>query len=67
MYIICPNYNWPQEAQVPVKKEPLSLEELLARKNAEEARLKKPTFLNKEERAKIALEKRKKQVRILVF
>jgi len=38
------------------------LEELLAKKKAEEEALKKPKFLTKEERAKIALEKRRKQV-----
>ena len=42
--------------------QPLSLEELLAKKKAEEEALKKPKFLTKEERAKIALEKRRKQV-----
>ena len=42
--------------------QPLSLEEMLAKKKAQEEALKKPTFLTKEERTKIALEKRKKQV-----
>ncbi|PNF19799.1 putative ATP-dependent RNA helicase DDX23 [Cryptotermes secundus] len=43
------------------KKEPLSLEELLARKQAEEAARSKPKFLTKEERAAEALIKRKQE------
>lgn len=44
------------------KKEPLSLEELLAKKKAEEEARSKPKFLTKEERAKLALEKRQQAV-----
>ncbi|XP_039300703.1 probable ATP-dependent RNA helicase DDX23, partial [Nilaparvata lugens] len=46
----------------PVKKEPLSLEELLAKKQAEEAARSKPKFLTKEERAAEALRKRQEEV-----
>lgn len=45
-----------------VKKEPLSLEELLAKKKAEEEARSKPVFLTKEQRAALALERRKEQV-----
>ncbi|XP_071966184.1 probable ATP-dependent RNA helicase DDX23 [Antedon mediterranea] len=51
-----------EEEEKPVKKEPLSLEEVLARKAAEQAALSKPKFLSKEERAKLALERRQQQV-----
>ncbi|XP_033103517.1 probable ATP-dependent RNA helicase DDX23 [Anneissia japonica] len=51
-----------QEEVKTVKKEPLSLEEVLARKAAEQAALSKPKFLSKEERAKQALERRQQQV-----
>lgn len=44
------------------KKEPLSLEELLAKKKAEEEARSKPVFLTKEQRVALALEKRKEQV-----
>ncbi|XP_065210782.1 probable ATP-dependent RNA helicase DDX23 [Planococcus citri] len=44
------------------KKEPLSLDELLARKKAEEAARSKPKFLTKEERAAEALRKRQEEV-----
>ncbi|PNF39597.1 putative ATP-dependent RNA helicase DDX23 [Cryptotermes secundus] len=44
------------------KKEPLSLEELLAKKQAEEAARSKPKFLTKEERAVEALRKRQQEV-----
>ncbi|KAH9518403.1 DEAD (Asp-Glu-Ala-Asp) box polypeptide 23 [Bulinus truncatus] len=44
--------------QKPKKKVPLSLEELLAKKKAEEAALSKPKFLTKEERIAEALRKR---------
>lgn len=44
------------------KKVPLSLEELLAKKKAEEEALAKPKFLTKEERAAEALKKRQKEV-----
>lgn len=46
----------------PIKKEPLSLEELLAKKKAEEEARSKPVFLTKEQRAQIALEKRRQEV-----
>ncbi|CAH0698735.1 unnamed protein product [Spodoptera exigua] len=56
----------PQESKEvdvkPVKKEPLSLEELLAKKKAEEEARSKPVFLTKEQRAALALERRQKQV-----
>ena len=45
-----------------VRKEPLSLEELLAKKKAEEEARSKPKFLTKEERAAEALRKRQEQV-----
>ncbi|KAL4222559.1 DEAD (Asp-Glu-Ala-Asp) box polypeptide 23 [Mactra antiquata] len=44
------------------KKVPLSLEELLAKKKAEEEALAKPKFLTKEERAAEALKRRQEQV-----
>ena len=44
------------------KTEPLSLEELLAKKKAEEAEKSKPKFLTKEERAALALKRRAEQV-----
>ncbi|KZC05749.1 PREDICTED: probable ATP-dependent RNA helicase DDX23 [Dufourea novaeangliae] len=44
------------------KKEPLSLEELLAKKKAEEEARAKPKFLSKEERAAIAIQKRQEEV-----
>lgn len=44
------------------KKEPLSLEELLAKKKAEEAEKSKPKFLTKEERAAEAIRKRQEEV-----
>nr|CAD7428826.1 unnamed protein product [Timema monikensis] len=44
------------------KKEPLSLEELLAKKQFEEAARSKPKFLTKEERAAEALRKRQAEV-----
>ncbi|PNF27210.1 putative ATP-dependent RNA helicase DDX23 [Cryptotermes secundus] len=43
------------------KKEPLSLEELLAKKQAEEAARSKPKFLTKEERAAEALRKQQQE------
>ncbi|CAH0722960.1 unnamed protein product, partial [Brenthis ino] len=46
----------------PTKREPLSLEELLAKKKAEEEARSKPVFLTKEQRAALALEKRREQV-----
>jgi ATP-dependent RNA helicase DDX23/PRP28 len=45
-----------------LKKEPLSLEELLAKKKAEEEARAKPKFLSKEERAALALQKRQQEV-----
>ncbi|CAH1984663.1 unnamed protein product [Acanthoscelides obtectus] len=45
-----------------VKKEPLSLEELLAKKKAEEAANSKPVFLTKEQRAAEALKRRQEEV-----
>lgn len=45
-----------------VKKEPLSLEELLSKKKAEEEAKSKPKFLTKEERAAEALRKRQEDV-----
>lgn len=50
------------EEPKPVKREPLSLEELLAKKKAEEEARSKPVFLTKEQRAALALEKRREQV-----
>ena len=44
------------------KTEPLSLEELLTKKKAEEAEKSKPKFLTKEERAALALKRRAEQV-----
>lgn len=51
-----------EEPEKPTKKEPLSLEELLAKKQAEEAARSKPKFLTKEERAAEALRKRQQEV-----
>ncbi|XP_060810376.1 probable ATP-dependent RNA helicase DDX23 [Amyelois transitella] len=51
-----------KDEQKPVKREPLSLEELLAKKKAEEEARSKPVFLTKEQRAALALEKRREQV-----
>uniref|UniRef100_A0ABD2VU49 Probable ATP-dependent RNA helicase DDX23 n=1 Tax=Trichogramma kaykai TaxID=54128 RepID=A0ABD2VU49_9HYME len=45
-----------------VKKVPLSLTELLAKKKAEEEALAKPKFISKQERAALALEKRQNEV-----
>jgi len=50
-----------EEAQK-TKSEPLSLEELLAKKKAEEEEKAKPKFLTKEERAALALKRRAEQV-----
>lgn len=44
------------------KKEPLSLEELLAKKKAEEDSRAKPKFLSKEERVTLALQRRQDEV-----
>lgn len=51
-----------EEDVKPVKREPLSLEELLAKKKAEEEARSKPVFLTKEQRAALALERRREQV-----
>ncbi|XP_014230428.1 probable ATP-dependent RNA helicase DDX23 [Trichogramma pretiosum] len=45
-----------------VKREPLSLEDLLNRKKAEEEALFKPKFISKQERAAVALQKRQDEV-----
>ncbi|CAG0918159.1 unnamed protein product [Notodromas monacha] len=50
------------EEEKPVKKEPLSLEELLAKKKAEEEARSKPKFLTKAERQAEALRKRQEEV-----
>lgn len=44
------------------KKQPLSLDELIAKRNAEQAAEAKPVFLSKEERAALALKRRAEQV-----
>jgi len=54
--------NKEKEESVAVKREPLSLEELLAKKKAEEEEKSKPKFLSKEERALEALRKRQEEV-----
>ncbi|KAF0300909.1 putative ATP-dependent RNA helicase DDX23 [Amphibalanus amphitrite] len=51
-----------EKEQPEVKKEPLSLEELLAKKKAEEEAKSKPKFLTKEERVAEALRKRQEAV-----
>ncbi|XP_063712316.1 probable ATP-dependent RNA helicase DDX23 [Symsagittifera roscoffensis] len=43
------------------KKEPLSLEELLAKKKAEEEAITKPVFVTREEREKAAIERRERE------
>lgn len=45
-----------------MKKEPLSLEEMVARKRAEEDALSRPKFLSKAERQAEALKRRQEQV-----
>jgi ATP-dependent RNA helicase DDX23/PRP28 len=45
-----------------VKTEPLSIEELLAKKKAQDEAAAKPKFLSRKERERIALEKRQKEV-----
>lgn len=45
-------------------KQPLSLEELLAKRKAEEEALSRPKFYTKEERAQQALQKRMEEVRL---
>ncbi|KAG5675267.1 hypothetical protein PVAND_005181 [Polypedilum vanderplanki] len=44
------------------KKEPLSLEELIAKKKAEEEQKSKPVFISKEQRAQEAIKRRQEQV-----
>ena len=44
------------------KRQPLSLDELIAKRNAEQAAEAKPVFLSKEERAALALKRRAEQV-----
>ncbi|XP_030030935.2 probable ATP-dependent RNA helicase DDX23 [Manduca sexta] len=56
------NKNDVSELKKTIKKEPLSLEELLAKKKAEEEARSKPVFLTKEQRAALALERRREQV-----
>lgn len=51
-----------EEGAEKVKKEPLSLEELMAKKKAEEDARSKPVFLTKEERAAEALRRRQQEV-----
>ncbi|XP_068982828.1 probable ATP-dependent RNA helicase DDX23 [Bombus flavifrons] len=51
-----------EKPKPPPKKEPLSLEELLAKKKAEEEARAKPKFLTKEERTALALQKRQEEV-----
>ena len=51
-----------EEEKQKAKSEPLSLEELLAKKKAEEEEKAKPKFLTKEERAALALKRRAEQV-----
>jgi ATP-dependent RNA helicase DDX23/PRP28 len=52
----------PEDANVVKKRVPLSLEEILAKKKAEEEALSKPKFLTKEERAAEAIKRRQEQV-----
>lgn len=50
-----------------MKREPLSLEEMVARKRAEEEALSRPKFLSKEQRAAEALRRRQEQVHKLTI
>ncbi|ROT67102.1 putative ATP-dependent RNA helicase DDX23, partial [Penaeus vannamei] len=50
------------EKEKKIKKEPLSLEEMVARKRAEEEALSRPKFLSKAERAAEALKRRQEEV-----
>ncbi|XP_042890692.1 probable ATP-dependent RNA helicase DDX23 [Penaeus japonicus] len=50
------------ERERKIKKEPLSLEEMVARKRAEEEALSRPKFLSKAERAAEALKRRQEEV-----
>ncbi|KAI9351733.1 P-loop containing nucleoside triphosphate hydrolase protein, partial [Zopfochytrium polystomum] len=54
--------NGDAEPAAPVRRVPLSIEELLAKRNEEKKTAEKPVFLSKEERARIALEKRMQEV-----
>lgn len=51
-----------EDEQVKPKVEPLSLEEMIARREAEKKAQEKPTFLTKEQRAMEALKRRQQQV-----
>lgn len=51
-----------KEKKAEVKKEPLSLEELMAKKKAEEEARSKPVFLTKEQRIAEALQRRQQEV-----
>ncbi|XP_047470621.1 probable ATP-dependent RNA helicase DDX23 [Penaeus chinensis] len=51
-----------EEREKKIKKEPLSLEEMVARKRAEEEALSRPKFLSKAERAAEALKRRQEEV-----
>jgi ATP-dependent RNA helicase DDX23/PRP28 len=51
-----------EQPEPPKKKVPVSIEELLKKKEQEQKETEKPKFLTKEERAKIAMEKRQKEV-----
>ncbi|KAG1046753.1 hypothetical protein G6F43_010772 [Rhizopus delemar] len=53
-----------EQPEPPKKKVPVSIEELLKKKEQEQKETEKPKFLTKEERAKIALEKRQKEQRM---
>ncbi|XP_067141612.1 probable ATP-dependent RNA helicase DDX23 [Centruroides vittatus] len=54
--------NEEKEKKSEVKKEPLSLEELMAKKKAEEEARSKPVFLTKEQRIAEALQRRQQEV-----
>ena len=51
-----------EEETVVEKRQPLSLDELIAKRNAEQAAESKPVFLSKEERAALAMKRRAEQV-----
>ena len=54
------------ELSAPAKRQPISLEELLERKAQKEKEESRPLFISKEERARIAIEKRKRVSVILM-
>ncbi|XP_023215209.1 probable ATP-dependent RNA helicase DDX23 [Centruroides sculpturatus] len=54
--------NEEKDKKTEVKKEPLSLEELMAKKKAEEEARSKPVFLTKEQRIAEALQRRQQEV-----